>query len=287
VPRAWKRSEPIREDASAVAIVARPSSSTSGAVLIAQRIAWHPDTQLGRLGMDVGLLDTVSDHRGLDANERECFYELLRCASRASLSELAAATGQPDSVVPLFNEPKSQRGRVVLLEGVARRAVRIVIPDEKVRARTGLEHYWEVDIFTPDSQHNPVVLCVARLPAEFPAGEEIREGVRVAGFFLKSWAFSTGRGPTAEGRSKQLAPLIVAPEIAWLKPEREDRGESFSIAWAGALAAGLVVFALVVWHGQRQDAQFRKLRREKQRGEELIDAPEIPGEPDAEGRQRG
>jgi len=159
------------------------------------------------------------------------------------------------SVAPLFNDPQGQVGELVALEGVARRAVRIDVgtsPDgtpSDVRRRFGIDHYFEMDLFTDDSQNNPVVFCVRELPPGFPTGESIREPVRVAGFFFKSWSFRSRRADSAmadDGEAagtRQFAPLLVGRGPIWIEtPNPTGTGR---IGW---IVGGLFVLMLAaIW----------------------------------------
>ncbi len=177
---------------------------------------------------------------------------------------LASAEAGKFSVAPLFNQPEEQFGRLMVLEGVARRALRVDISaDRDVRDRFGIDHYFEVDIFTDDSQNNPIVFCVRHLPAGFPTGEAISEQVRLAGFFFKSWAFRSRRPTEVVGeggradRPRQLAPLLVAREPTWLQAPTPAPS-----LFSGLIAGGLfLVVLVVVWLGAsawgRNDRRFR------------------------------
>jgi hypothetical protein len=180
------------------------------------------------------------------------------------------------SVAPLFNQPEEQFGRLMVLEGVARRAIyvdvgadRDPVANRDVRDRFGIDHYYEVDIFTDDSQNNPIVFCVRHLPAGFPTGETISERVRLAGFFFKTWAFRSRRTTERAGeggpanRPRQLAPLLVAREPTWLQAPTPASNRV-----AGLIAGGLFLLALVVvWLGVlawgRSDRRFRRQVIEK------------------------
>ncbi len=63
-------------------------------------------------------------------------------------------------MVPLFNEPASQRGRLVLLSGSARDVLRVDVPDRDIQERFGIRHYYQVHLFTDDSQGNSLIICV-------------------------------------------------------------------------------------------------------------------------------
>jgi len=191
---------------------------------------------------------------------------------RALLSRSIEAAGEGTfSVFPLFNLAEEQHGRLVMLEGEARRAIEIKVAgagghadsNRDIVQRFGIESYYEVEIFTKDSQNNPIVFCVHRLPEEFPVGEDIREHVRIPGFFFKTWAYHTREGPgedagSGRGNRQQLAPLLIGPELIWVQPE-EKAGNSL----LGLISGGLFVLALLaictwVWLYRRSDDEFHK-----------------------------
>jgi len=285
VPRAWQSGGAIDQQASAFGLflkLAGVDEQQPVPVFVAPRIAWHPETPLGRLGMDVGTLDVVEDGRRLIERDREAFYQMLAAVGRAQPGELLRRANREleraadqwkrtdkqgkehFSVVPLFNEPKQSRGRLVALSGTARRVVRIRVEDPDIVARFGIDHYYEMAIFTDDSQGNPLVCCVTRLPQGMPAGDGPRYGehVRVAAFFFKTWAYRVERPdlepkPTTGRTSRrQLAPLLIAREPVWY-PSKELAPNTM----AGAIAGGLFVLALLgiwvaLWRYGRGDKEF-------------------------------
>ena len=170
-----------------------------------------------------------------DDSQRKALRKDLEAAHRRQL--LAAAVLQQgalglSSVAPLFLQPDQEVGELVHLEGIARRAVRIVAGDgfagpvSGAAARLGIDAYYELEVFTADSQNLPIVCCVNRLPANFPTGDAIREPISVAGVFFKSWLFrsrqvvdkqpgKSGAGQT--GRQQRLyTPLVVGGTPTWL-----------------------------------------------------------------------
>src|SRR5690606_19402810 len=100
-----------------------------------RRLSWHPEGLLGDLGMDMGQFDFVQNRSPIQAEERECFYQLLAAAGRAKPQELFRLTDRPPdddySVVPLFNEPEQQHGKLVALTGTARRAMLVKLHEEQ------------------------------------------------------------------------------------------------------------------------------------------------------------
>jgi hypothetical protein len=222
--------------------------------------------------------------------------EMVRAAWSAEAERLAEAPAADDrkqlalareviaraekgrfSVAPLFNEPAAQVGELVLLDGLARRAVRVDVgtlpdgrPSEAAR-QFGIDHYYEMDIFTDDSQNNPIVFCATELPAGFPVGESIREQVRVAGFFFKSWSFESRRaatdaadGATGDAKTRQFAPLLIGRGPIWILPE-ELADSTYSVyVMAGLFAAVLAGVWGAGWWIARGDRRFaNRLMSEK------------------------
>jgi hypothetical protein len=144
--------------------------------------------------------------------------------------------------------------------------VRITVSDPDIVARFGIDHYYNLFVFTDDSQGNPLVFCVRELPQGMPTGDGERFGeyVRVAGFFLKTWAYRVERpaettvpagSPAAHF---QLAPLLIGEQPVWYRSEK-----SAGSAIAGAIAGGLFVLALLgiwfaAWRYGRGDREFRR-----------------------------
>ncbi len=274
VPRRWQAGGKIDQRVGAPGLFlkfAAEDAQRPVPVFVAPRVAWHPETLLGELGMDVGLLDDVQNKTKLTEDDRECFYQMLAAAGRAkprqllraARQELERAGREEFSVEPLFNRPDRQRGRLVALSGTVRRVVRVRVGDPDVVARFGIDHYYNLFLFTDDSLNNPIVFCVRELPQGMPEGEgpKYREQVRVAGFFMKSWAYPIARprqnNEGARGGRWQLAPLLIGREPVWY-PYQPPPANTL----AGAIAGGLFLAALLgiwiaVWRYGRGDKRFR------------------------------
>ena len=301
VPNAWKRNEPIDEPANFrgmfVKRLAADEPNRAGPLLfVTMRVAWQPPTLLGKLGMDVGLLDDVRDQRAIGSDERECFYQMLSAVERSKSGELDRAAdaqlaqrrqeqslglgklaGNPqqqagvrreqkkaaqnvDDVVPLFNDAEAQRGKLFVLEGDARRAIEIKVEDPDIVRRFGIHNYYEIELFTDDSQNNPIVFCVASLPPGMPQGEDIHERVRIAGFFLKTWAYPirhTSDGLGADGQPlvrQQLAPLLMGRQSQWFP--KDNARDALSPIVLAVLLGALVLTIAWLWRQRRGDKKF-------------------------------
>ncbi|MCS7239002.1 MAG: hypothetical protein NZ899_12150 [Thermoguttaceae bacterium] len=286
LPQAWLRRGNLCEPCAVYGLFLKKEELGEGSPRLyfaAKRIAWYPETILGRLRMDVGLFDLLdrplpgqspSEGRGsgkiarlrLGAHNRECFYQLLAAVGRAApgqllreaRQQLAREGHQFTSVVPLFNEPASQRGKLVLLSGTARDVLRVDVPDRDIRARFALTHYFQVHLFTEDSQGNPLVVCVRELPPGMPigSGQNYAESVTVAGFFFNTWAYRRqGDESASEGQVLwQLAPLIIGRDLVWHPRPPEGAGP-----WVTLLAT--LVFLVVlfaIWWGMLQTIRSPK-----------------------------
>lgn len=197
-----------------------------------------------------------------DAGQRRLLAEeVLRKASEGQYS-----------VAPLFNDADRQIGRLLVLDGVVRRVVRVEVgtstsgEPSDVRQRFGLDHYYEMELFTDDSQNNPIVFCVRRLPAGFPTGGKVHVPVRVAGFFFKSWLYHTRPVPddqTLDPSTNTLAPLRFAPLLISPGPVRLQEESAPGSPYAGLVGGGLFVLALAgiwaaAWWYARGDRAFRR-----------------------------
>lgn len=280
----------------------------------AERVAWHPPTLLAHLGVDYGLFDDVKDRAPL--RERDLFYQMLAAASgmspqylehqikrllegqlerqerlarnpdlpaqqrAAAERALEQARAGASDVVPLFNEPERMRGEFVVLRGEALRAIEIRIEDPQIRRRFGLDHYFEVDLVTPDSQNNPIVCCLVELPPEMPLGESIHESVRVAGFFLKPYAFATRRSQVAPAgaRQSQVAPLIVGKTLSVI-PTPQFGMPTQSLTLAVGVVIVMLVCGAFMWHMRSTD---RRAQQQLQlRRETLPEAISLAEQPDS------
>jgi hypothetical protein len=261
---------------------------------------------LGNLDVDVGLLDDIQPRGKIRAEEREAFYQVMKAVGqfapsvyediakatlpavlkdwqqrlaaekdpkRQALAKLAVdrASKGRYSVAPLFNEPESRIGHLIVVEGRARRAVRVEVGEKPgggqsdIARRFGIDHYYELEVFTDDSQNYPLVFCVRELPEGFPTSGEIDVPVRVAGFFFKDWLYRSRHSgdsddddsPGDAGRP-QYAPLLIGPEPTMLAvPEQAKRGTGQLVEGVLFVLALASIWGVAVWFA-RGDRRFRQ-----------------------------
>lgn len=261
---------------------------------------------LGTLGIDVAVLDSIEHRKPLTRSDTGAFYQILggiesatgrqlvdwaerdlkRYRSRwqqkasnpsskvAPLAKevLRLADQGAFSVAPFFNMPKTQVGELAVFDGVVRRVLRIEAGDDPDAQWAGVNHYYELALFTDDSQGNPLFFCVTELPPGFPTGEGISEPVRIAGFFFKNWRYTSARpneggaGPSASTGTQALqsAPLFIgrSPLRLVAEPANARWGMLAGFAFLAVLAA----IWITQWRQAKLDEAFaaRTLQRMQQ-----------------------
>lgn len=277
---------------------------------------------LGGMGYDVSLLDKFADGKPLTRDESVPFYTTLAAMRETSPGQLiraargnrlpyakrwaaelkdktsprrrlaAAVLLQADkgqyAVAPLFNDADEQQGQLFNFVGTCRRAVRIDLSLDRTGkpSRTpevfGIDHYYELELFTEDSQNLPLVFCVLDLPAGFPTGEGLRERVNIAGFFLKRWAYRTRQADADNERevdTRRLAPLLIGAGPLWIPEEDAGASETQQLIAGGAFVAVLGLIAAALWWQNRRDREFEQTTLARMQaidsGEKIeIDVPE-------------
>jgi hypothetical protein len=280
---------------------------------------------LGTLGVDVSLLDEVVHDLPLTSEDRPAFYGILAAVERLNTNDLVriagkslAAYAEPwqqkaessirrgtddqrellaravvdaaregkFSVAPLFLDASRQTGQLLLLEGIARRAVRIQVSRPLHGANGGRSspgdayEYFELEVFTADSQNLPLVVCLPSLPPEFPLGDSIQERVRLAGFFFKKWRYDSRfplqRAPGPLRFQTASAPLVIAAEPVWPLPA--SPGVTRDWGWlAGGIFLVLVLFScLGLWLWSREDRRFRRRIAASVQALDLPSSEEMP-----------
>jgi hypothetical protein len=260
-------------------------------VFVAPRLAWYTGDLLGELGMDFGLLEEVQNKTDAQRRVLETvpFYSLLAAVGRAEPGQLLrrAEADFPKTpkkwrwtmfdgeerygVAPLFNEPKTQLGRLVALRGAARQIKEIRIADSDIIARFGIDHYYEVSLFTDDStnydekldvsQSCPVTFCVRELPEGMPYGDtpSFSETVTAAGFFFKTWSYRVPKmtDPALNPKSgEQWSPLLVGRELQWHPTPKPAKTTSSGIIIGGVGVLLMAVIWFVAWRFRRQEKHY-------------------------------
>jgi hypothetical protein len=260
----------------------------------------HGMSVLGILGVDIGRFDNLVQRRELTSHDAAAFYQTLEAMGRSNVEQLqraadrhmrqqhlalwnarlAEAASEGDkrqqvlarnvlqladegkySVAPFFNLPGEHVGQIASFEGVVRSALRVEVEPTVSQQHGGLDHYYQLALFTDDSQHYPLFFCVRELPSDFPVGEGLNQPVRVSGFFLKMWRFTSSRPATTEVRKRSpddsmeamVAPLFIGVAPQKLAPPATDR------SWGYVIAAGVLLLIGGVWFIEWRRAQRDRL----------------------------
>ena len=235
IPQAWKLDAAIDETVGFDGMFLKLGDQP---IFAAKRLAWHPNKHdaaagigadqvfLGDLEMDVGLWDNVVDRSGLGGGDREAFYQLLAAMGRTKPANLAEKSTTQFDFADLLRTPEKFHGRLLTIEGTARRAAKIIVSDEDIRQRFGIDHYYEVYVFVQlekkivfkkgDEQLEfnafPVACCVRQLPPGMDEGDNIRQNVRVSGAFLKLWLYESPQMTQFDPRQMQPSPMLIGLE---------------------------------------------------------------------------
>lgn len=240
------------------------------ALAVSTRLSWWPETPLGRLGMDYGLLGSVRDGHPLEAEEADTFYSVLAACRNAPESVVQPKVDETN-IVPLLDPAANwfgeHRGDPVFVSGTARRIVRVPVKEPRWQEILGCDHYWEVFLFVPTplikvaghlQESFPVVCCCLEIPAEIPRGERVNESIAISGFGFKRYRYETRRAATvSSGGSPQESPLILARTLRWL-PAGNPLGMPAWGKWLPAVAA-LITTCALLWAFLRAGQQRSKV----------------------------
>ncbi len=319
IPDSWQLGRALNEPVAAYGMFLKLGAGGTEQTefnFVAPKIAWMPtepkpsagvtDDQvlLASLGMDIGLFDDVRDsnRKPITATDRECFYQLLAVMQDADSSRIRASAYPSVDLPPLLQKPSSQHGRLMVVRGTARRAMKILVDDRDIQERFGIDHYFQIDVFIPlgdqvvrlGAKENgesptfdnsfPVTVCVAKLPADLPEGADIREEVSIPAACFKLWAYKSRYVSSFDKDQLQVSPMFIGaePKVIQLVTKQNPY---VGIAIGGSFVVVLALAWLVLWRTSRSDSKFTRnvlsRRRQVDSGKSLNDVGiEEQDEPD-------
>ena len=336
-PLEAKLNEPVRADALFLRIVAEettpggaaPDPSEDGArsedsgkpeqaslpLFVSSRLAWFPQFGshagptlneglywLAKRRMDVSLWEAIetSDRKRLNAEDSECFYQLL-ATIKDSNNFTDEVANEESEVVPeleifeLLKQPQSNRGERFRVAGNIRRITRVEVEQPYFSERTGVEHYYQIDMFVklkenqvvtmstsdggkgPEFKNKyPITVCVPELPDGLKPTDDINVQVSLHAHFFKLWAYPSQYVEEFDPNIRQIGPLFVGHEINL--EESSSNPTVFTAiaaivlivslggAWLGAWALGKRDAKPIVKEGQDEgDPGFLKTLEEQDR----------------------
>ena len=303
VPQSWLRdasSIELDEPFSSTTILLKVSSDDApqpALWMVAHRIHWHPDhqqqpipipsdyLQLAQFHVDLGQFDDVRDKTPIGQRDRESFYQLLSAAQKSSTMQSTSTATKNRLLETLLVDPASQRGITYSFIGSARRAVKVIVDDEDILSRYGVDHYYDITVMIdPGRQirvvqeaedtagkvfanNYPVTICVPQLPDGLPTGDFINEPLEITGWFLKLWTyqneFMSGDVTTAGKRKPlQVSPLLIGYRIVHQPPTNLVDSVSDIIIGMVFVFSLLSLCGLVYWF-HYSDQKFAKHRRKR------------------------
>ena len=308
IPAAFEVGKDLDELAAADGLflkVGDPTAEPPQLIFAARRIAWLPDRespehfvgsdqmQLARLGMDIGLFDSVraGNRKPIGDADREPFYQLLDVLGRAPPSDLRRASSQPADVIPIMKSPEKFHGTFMTVQGTASRIQKVNVSDPDIRRRFGIDHYYEIDFFMPLDKAGvvfgkdttgekspvfnasfPATLNVRRLPSGLEEGEKLRVLIAADAVFFKLWSYRSAY--MEKFNQRQPAPMFMAiePRIVHIEPPANWVTTAL-VATAFGLALGVI--GVVLWWFRRSDKDYEASRRARLAGQNVLSPPDF------------
>lgn len=202
-----------------------------------------PDSQATTSGylptVDRSRLVPVEDNTHFRDEESDAWFHLLQVAGEADPQELAAASVGEVVFAQYLGQPEVYRGRVVTIEGNARRVEAITPAANDL----GINRLYRI-IVQPDRDiRRPFTLYCLTLPNGWsPDGEIPADGrLRASAMFFKNWVYSHPRGV-------DISPVFIAQSITPLStPTPQLYTERTLPVWQIVAIAAAVAVLIVGW----------------------------------------
>lgn len=274
-------------------------------LFVTRRIRWQPDRpipelhigedqlRLAKLGFDLSLLEDLrtTNKQPIGDLDREPQYQLLDLVGHTPVSKIASNPRKEIDIVTLLKEPEKHQGELVSVEGHARRITKVVVDDPDIRARFGIDHYYELDVavdlrkttirFVDEKKPGekpaekkpaekpaaetegpvfnndyPVTIVVRELPPDLKPIDATRQQIRVDAIFMKTWAYRNNYMAQFDNKL-QVAPLLVGkiPHRV-VPPQVYNYVSDVLVGFAMAVAA--LIIGAVFWWFRSADRTIRE-----------------------------
>jgi hypothetical protein len=176
------------------------------------------------------------------------YFELLDLARRTPDDVLDQQARADLTFAQFAAKPDEYRGTLVRLRGHVRRMTVIQAPANA----HGFQELYEGWLFTEESQDNPYVIVVSRLPDGFPRGGNVLEEISFTGYFLKLWSYRSGDG-------NRYAPLLLGSRVVWHPRQSRARPPAaLHVIMFGAVFALAILLVAVSWWSRRRSLAIRE-----------------------------
>lgn len=145
------------------------------------------------------------DHVGIRQSEANLYHQILSQIKQVDPEALkleAASQSPPPTYQLLMAETDNWRGKLITLEGKAKRIVSTETPNQP----DDLGPLYSIWLITPDSGSMPYHVICSELPPNCPTGEALNIPVQVTGCLFKR------EGYAAEG-GLRMTPLLLAANL--------------------------------------------------------------------------
>ena len=199
-------------------------------------------------------LANVKDNTlGIRRDEAAAYFRLLDHVNHVSPADLERAAVPEVQYINLMTEPDRFRGEPVTIQGDLWRLYEFEAgPNDR-----GLTTLYEAWIFTGDSSNHPYRVVSTSLPHTLTPGENIRQPVRVTGYFFKREGYPSQGG-------MHVAPTLLAPTITPFRPANSipptDQIVPYMVGVVTAVGLALLVTLLALTLGDRRVKRIARQR---------------------------
>lgn len=199
--------------------------------------------------VDRSKLTLIEDNAWLRDEESDAWFHLLDVVRNAEPAELDAASVGEVAYAQLLGQPQVYRGRVVQLDGEAKRIERIKPAENNL----GIDNLYLIHIQPSRDLMRPFAIYCQELPTGWSTEGEIPGSGRMTcqALFFKNKVYKNQTGV-------DLMPVFLTATIAPVGDPKPlvDRTPTMP-AWQTASLAALVAAALVAWVALRSGAEPR------------------------------
>lgn len=214
--------------------------------------------------LDTVFMAEIRDNTVFRAAETDAWFRLLERLAGNDVGDPSQIAPPVVSFGQLFKQPDVYRGRLVTVQGTAKRAEFMEAPENIY----GISNYFRLWL-QPSGSNSPIVVYSLEIPERFPAATiaqapgsyvDMDEAVEITGFFFKRWPYAAQDGT-------RLAPVLLSRTVSW-SPDRIGLADPESlpgwtfwlVLFAGTAVFGAAVAALAYWFSGRSTPQALRRR---------------------------
>jgi hypothetical protein len=166
------------------------------------------DIRMRETQFDKSILRRVKDNTlGIRREEGDAFYRVLNHTRHISTQALDRSGATDVLYINLMTQPDRFRGDPITIHGDLRRLYEFRAGSNPYQIKT----LYEAWIFTADSSTHPYRVVFTHLPRELEPGENLRQMVKVTGYFFKREGYASAGGI-------HVAPTLLARQVTLFRP---------------------------------------------------------------------